>query len=490
MDQDELRAMAAVHPVAWAMHASDGQWKRAKHLMVLSEYLMQLWEGSIKRLAVSFPPRHGKSEMISKHFTTWWLGTRPTDRIVLASYGRDLTTQWTRDARDSFAEHAPAVFGLDTWTRSSVNNWHVFRDGKRTGGGMFGIGRGGGLTGRGADLLVCDDLVKDDAEARKQSQRDAIMGWFRTVALTRLSPGGRCIVIGTRFHHEDPIGQLEVAQAQEEGGEPWTFLNFPAVCEEENEFERALGREPGDALWPERFNVEALERTRADVGPYVWSALYMGRPTPVSGGMLRFREWAKYFNRIGDEITTEGADPLAYKALQLFAVADFACSTRTSADYTVVMVLGMHAPTARLFVLDVIRKRVEGPDIVPLLQRVHSQHNLMAIYAESGGFQLSIVQEGARAGLPIRECRPDKDKVSRAMPVTAAMESGRVFFPVTAHWLPMFESELSTFPHGSHDDQVDCIAYAVRVFNQVLFYRRQRAARGRDDGLGSLLGRL
>lgn len=463
-------AQAAAHPVAWAMYASEGRWLPARHLIVLAEYLLKLWRGEILRLAVSFPPRHGKSELISKHFVTWWLGTRPTDRIVLSSYGRDLTTQWTRDARDMFAEFAPEVFGLDTWTRSSVNNWHAFSEGKRVGGEVFGIGRGGGLTGRGADLLVIDDPVRDAVEANSETTRRSIMDWIKAVALTRLSPGGRAVLIQTRWHHEDPIGQIIAQQEQGDGGEEWTYLNFPAICEDA---EDPLGRAPGEPLWPERFDVEALAKIRKDVGSYVWSALYQGRPTPAEGGLFK-KDWFRYYTVSGDTVTTEGQPPVPIKSLKRFSTVDLAVSTKTSADYTVVATWGICTETRRLFLLDLVRDRIEGPDIVPLLQKIQAEHRPKTFHLEQGGFQLSISQEARRAGLPIRALKPDKDKVSRAMPATAALEGGLVYFPVHAPWLSVFETELLSFPHANHEDMVDCLAYAVLWFQDVLAHLKSR----------------
>ena len=474
IDPTKLRALARVHPVAWAMLASEGQWRRAKHLTVLARYLMMLHTGEIKRLAVSFPPRHGKSELISKHFLTWWLGSNPTDNIVISSYGRDLTTQWTRDARDMFAQFAPAVFGLDTWTRSSVNNWHAFRGGKRTGGEVFGIGRGGGLTGRGADLLVIDDPVRDSTEANSASARSNIMDWIKSVALTRLSPGGRCVVIQTRWHTEDPIGQFMQQQEAGEAGEPWTFLNFPAICEDETSpLEIELGRSNGDALWPERFDVAALEKIKKDVGSAVWSALYMGHPTPLDGGLFK-REYLRYCTQIGDELTMSGEPPVKLRECKLFATADLACSLKDRADYTAIGVWAMHIKRRKLFLIDLKRKRLEGPDIVPLLEQVCKEHKLVEIGLEVGSFQNTISQEARRKGLPVHPLKPDKDKFTRATAATAPMEAGCVYFRVGLPHLNALETELLTFPNGTHDDCVDMLSYAVIRFLKVIHHSKQR----------------
>ena len=120
-------------------------------------------------------------------------------------------------------------------------------------------------------------------------------------------------------------------------------------------------------------------------------------------------------------------------------------------------------PFGKLLVLDIDRARREGPDIVPAIARMQARHNLSTMWIERVAFQLALVQEARRSGIPVRELRPDRDKVSRAMPATAWLEGGKVLLPKTAPWVRDFCDELLSFPVGSHDDQVDVLSYAVEV---------------------------
>jgi predicted phage terminase large subunit-like protein len=104
---------------------------------------------------------------------------------------------------------------------------------------------------------------------------------------------------------------------------------------------------------------------------------------------------------------------------------------------------------------------LEGPDIVPALGRVHERFTPSTIGIESSAFQLSIVQEARRAGLPVRELRADRDKVARALTLAARMEGGQVFFEAEARYLEALEAELLSFPAGRHDDMTDALAYAA-----------------------------
>ena len=459
--RDELREMAKLSPVAWAMYASEGKWKRSRHLLWLSQQLLRLERGEIKRLIVSMPPRHGKSEMISKYFPTWWMGTHPSAKVISCSYGEALTKEWSRAARDAFSESGPACFDLDTWSRSSAGAWDTYRYGRRTGGGLRAVGKGGALTGRGADLLICDDLIRDAQEANNPLLRQGAWDWFVSVPLTRLEPGGRAIVVMTRWHHDDILGRLMAQQAatSDWSGEPWEIINLPAIAEEGD----ALGRAPGEALWPERYPIPELEKIRADVGPYVWGALYQGQPTPTEGALFK-REWLHSYKLGVETITVPGRGTARKDTLTKYCTIDLAASVKARADYTVIAVWGFHREWGVLLLLDLVRVRLDGPDILPRIRETMQVHEVGVGFVESIGFQATLIQAALREGIPLRELRPVGDKVTRAMPATAVMEQSLLLLPEGASWRGEFEAELLQFPEGKHDDQVDALSYGVQVF--------------------------
>lgn len=474
--------MARAHPTAWAMYASEGRWKRSYHLQVLSEYLMKVVSGEIKRLCISFPPRHGKSEYVTKYFASWWLGRNPNDEVMIASYAQRITEQWSVASRDLLAAYGKDVFDYAAAARSASSMWNIrdMQTGKKMRGSMFATGKGGAMTGRGADLLICDDLIRDAEEAANPAIRDKCWDWLRSVAFTRLSPKGRAIIIGTRWHFDDPIGRLERISGTDEEGEPWHFVNFPAIANSDDDI---LGRKEGEALWPTRFPTDHLHKIRSQVGPYVWEALYQGQPTPSEGGLFK-KQWFKYFTEDRGSLyqADDSSKVTKVSALKRFCTVDLALSTKSTADYTVALVWGMDVQAKRLYLLDSIRVRLEGPDIVPLLTRLHDQHRFLGIYVEAVAYQLTIVQEAARAGLPVRQLKPDRDKVSRAIPSTALLEQGRLLFRKEARWLPALETEMLQFPHGVHDDQVDCVAYAAQIFFDVMHAARLKAPQKKTQG--------
>jgi predicted phage terminase large subunit-like protein len=425
---------------------------------------LKLWRGEIKRLAISVPPRHGKSVLISQYFPAWWLGTRPADQVIIASYQERLVRKWSRKIRDDLAQWGPRIWGHGPHPRASTTAWDVWRGSKRTGGSLDAVGQGGALTGKGAHLLICDDLFKGKQEADSESIRENVWDWFTSEALTRLEAGNSaCCVVFTRWHFADVIGRLEDQQRRGDTLEPWTFLNLPALAEDGD----PLGRAPGEALWPARFPVSRLEAIRQEVGPHVWQSLYQGRPVPAEGSLFR-QCWIRYAEVLGDRIVFPDGRSVALEQCYRFGSVDLAVSTKDSADYTVMQAWAVARDIPALVLLEQRRARVEGPDLVPCLEAITDAWSLQALEVESQGFQLAITQAARRAGLPIREIKPDRDKVARAQPAAAAFSAGQVYLRAGASWLPDYETELLQFPAGRHDDQVDATSHAVLFFQRFL----------------------
>ena len=214
-------------------------------------------------------------------------------------------------------------------------------------------------------------------------------------------------------------------------------------------------------MWPERFTVEDLEATRRALGSYLWSALYLGRPAPLDGNVFR-RSWFRYYEHSGDTYKLHDSEPrtVNVNSCRRFVTVDLAVSQRKSADYTVVAVWGV-TKQHDLLLLHRVRKRLPAPGQVPMLRKLHDDWTPDTIGIEAVAFQLAIVQQARQDGLPVKELRPDKDKVSRALTAAARLEAGTVYWPRNAPWLDEWESELLLFPNSRHDDQTDTFSYAA-----------------------------
>jgi predicted phage terminase large subunit-like protein len=403
------------------------------------------------RLLVAMPPRHGKSELCSRFTPAWYLGTHPESRVILASYEGDFAASWGRKARDVLEEHGEALYGIRVRQDSSAAyRWDL----EGHAGGMTTAGAGGAITGRGADLLLVDDPVKSVEEAESKTHRDRVWDWWRGVALTRLEPGAAVIVIMTRWHDDDLAGRILRA----DGAADWRLLCLPALAEEGED--DPIGRATGDPLWPERYDAEALARRRREMGSRLFAAEYQQRPSPAEGSIFK-RCWFRYWSALDvDKVDLGNGRVVKLGECRRLATCDLAVSTSTSADYTVIATWAV-TPAKELILLDLFRARMEGPDIIPALQRAHQRFRPSVIGIEATAYQLTIVQEARRAGLPVRALRADRDKVSRALTAAAYAEGGRLFFESGATYLDDLEAELLSFPAGRHDDMVDAVSYAT-----------------------------
>ena len=269
-----------------ALVASNYQYQIPNHINLLNEKLQEIAFGDTKRLMVFLPPRHGKSMLVSHYFPAWYLGMFPDKRVILTAYEADFAATWGRRARDVLNEYGNTVFGIEVNNKSSAaNRWDI----KGHSGGMVTAGVGGPITGKGADILIIDDPVKNAEEANSQTYRDKTWEWYQSTAYTRLEPNGSIILIMTRWHEDDLAGRI-LHQIEQDKGEHWEIINLPAIAEDHD----ILGRNIGEPLWPGRYDLNELERIKYTTGSYWWSALYQQRPQPPEGGLLK-RSWIKYY---------------------------------------------------------------------------------------------------------------------------------------------------------------------------------------------------
>lgn len=429
-----LAASAARHNLLSYAIGHFRDYKTPPHLMLLAEKLMAVERGEIKRLAVFMPPRHGKSNLASEVFPAWYLGRKPNHQVLFTTYGQDLADGFGRKVRNAVADpkhvrsFPECVLSADSSSSKRFNT--------EAGGVYYAVGAGGAVTGRGADLLLIDDPLKNREEADSRLIRDKLWDWFASTAYTRLMPGGAVVLIQTRWHEDDLAGRLL------NGHENWEVINLPAIAEHGD----MLGRDVGRALWPEQYPVETLENIRATIGEREFAALYQQRPAPLEGALFR-RDW------IGRQVAPRSGTRIAMGV-------DLALSNKQSADYTAIVVVARDE-WGKIFVLDAVRERVDFPSALRLIRNVADKWNPSAIAIEQVAYQAVVVQELLRSTtLPIRGVTPDKDKVTRAQPLALRYEQGLVHHTQLPSW---FEDELLAFPQSQHDDAVDALVYAYQA---------------------------
>jgi predicted phage terminase large subunit-like protein len=409
------------------------RWVMAPHLEYVSNKIAEMRERPL-RLIVAWPPRHGKSELLSHWVPIWVLSRWPDKRIVLASYEANFAATWGRKARNSIAEHNADLPITVSRSSMAAADWEV------SGGigGMHTSGVGGAITGRGADLLIIDDPIKNAQESLSELQRERAWDWWRSTARTRLEPNGSIIVIMTRWHEDDLAGRLIA-----DGTEDWEELVFPALAEPED----LLNRAEGEPLWPERYDAPALDIQRVGSGPYWWNAMYQQRPTAEEGGIIKLAWWEYYRERPGFSRVVQAWDT-AFK-------------TGRENDYSVCVTMGQSGDA--FYVLDVWRGRVEYPELQRMAQVLFDRHHPRVVLVEDKASGQSLSQTLKReTSLPVVPVMPRGDKATRAYAVTGYIEAGRVRLPEEAEWVSDFLIESSAFPTGAHDDQVDAFVYALQ----------------------------
>jgi len=432
----ELLSIAAQGSLSRYIELMSPTLPQPKHIHDLIESLEAVEQGVCDRLMVFMPPRHEKSVTVSEHFPAWLLGKHPDWRVILASYSADLAYSFSRKARNQlFDARYPFKVSVSQGS-SAVSAWDI--QGSR--GGMVSAGVGGPIMGKGGNVVIIDDPFKNYEEAYSETTRQAVWDWYTSTLYTRLEQPNAIVVVMTRWHEDDLAGRL--LSATGEFADKWRIVNFPAIGED------------GTRLWPERFD---YDRIRANITARDWNSLYQQQPIPDEGVLFK-REWFRTYQPQQDGYVVDG-EFVPAKSVRTAVICDLAASMKESADYTVIGAVGV-TPAGELLLLDLIRKHMEGPDIVPALERMHARWGADDVWIEKVGFQLTIIQAAIRAGLPVRELVPDKDKLARAFTVAALMEGGRVFFRQGADWLPELMHEALAFPNGRHDDQVDVLSYA------------------------------
>ncbi len=428
---------STVTPLTLGTTLTKGRIKRPPHLAYLETILLEMVAGLHQRVIVTMPPRHGKSDLCSHWFPTWLLGHFPDERIILASYEANFAASWGRKVRDSLdaAKEAGLFHHGVRRDVSSASEWQV----EGRGGGMLTAGVGGGVTGKGGNIIL-DDPVKNAEEAASRVYREKTWEWWNSTMYTRLEPGAWALVIQTRWHGDDLTGRL-----LERSSEPWLVVNFPALAETQD----VLGRQVNEALWPQRYPVVALENIKRQLGSYWWSALYQQHPSPREGGFFQ-RSWfgilpvppaeVKRRVRFWDKAATEGGGDWTRGVLM---------SATPEGLYVVEDVQSIQGSSGRVKELIKATALRDGPGVHIRMEQ------------EPGSSGKDVIADYTRtlAGYNFKGVPATGNKEVRADPVSSQAEAGNVKL-VVGPWNEAYLEEMAAFPHGMYDDQVDATSGA------------------------------
>jgi predicted phage terminase large subunit-like protein len=408
-------------------------------------------------LVLGMPPRHGKSEIVSRRLPAYLFGQNPNLKIISASYAADLASRMNRDVQRILMDPLYSQVFPDTKIgeknsrtdskMSYLRNSDIFEIVDAT-GTYRSAGVGGGITGMGADILLIDDPVKNWEEAKSENDREKKWDWYASTAFTRLEKNGKVIIIMTRWHEDDLAGRaIENARAN---NMKYSVINFEAIKESmENPLDT---RELGEALWPTKYATKQLEDIKKTLGAQVWSALYQQRPTSLEGGIIK-RSWLKFYRT-----------PPARWDEQIQSW-DLTFKGTPGSDYVVGSLWGRVG--ADKYLLDLVRARLDFPETIQAFKTFSAKHPkafAKLVEAKANGPALIDSLKGKIPGIIPFEVKGSKEE--RLSMVAPDFEAGNIWLPdpELAPWVHDFIHELVSFPTAAHDDQVDVTSQALLRF--------------------------
>lgn len=313
------------------------------------------------------------------------------------------------------------------------------------------------------NCLILDDPIKDLAAAQSEAYRKRCRDFWQGVAVPRLGPGAKCLLVQTRWHEADMAGWLLASEGEGDRakGGRWEVVSIPAQAETDDD---PLGRRQGEFMKSARGNRD-WAAIRRSVGEYVWASLYQQRPAPAAGGIFK-RLWFRYWSP-GPAFDGRERIDCAGRVWPLdecwrFITGDLAASTRTSADWTVAAAWALTLD-GDLVLLDYNRAKVGEANHFDLFRPLAQRWAVDTAFIEATQHSMTLTAEAARSGLHVTPLKADVDKFSRALPYSARVSGGRVWLPAGSPKVADFVAEHASFPNGAHDDLVDAGAYAVRV---------------------------
>ena len=435
-------------------------YKVGRHHRILADQLMALEDGSKDRVCVNIPPRHGKSQLVSIFYPAWFLGRNPDKKVMMVSHTTDLAVDFGRKVRnlisiDAYKEIFPEV--ALTVDSNSAGRWNT-----NFGGEYFACGIGSALAGRGADLLLVDDPHSEqDVINGNFSVFDKAYEWFTFGARTRLMPGGRVAIVQTRWHMDDLTGRVTNDMVKNPLSDQYEIVEFPAILDAED----ADGKPIQKPLWPEFFDLAALERTKASMPAFQWNSQYQQQPTSEAASIVK-REWWNIW-------PNDTPPAVEYVIMSLDAAAE----KHNRADYTALTTWGVfyneNENAHQLILMDSIKKRLEFPELKTLAMEEYNKWEPDSFIVEKKSSGTALYQEMRRMGLPVQEYTPHRgtgDKLARLNSVADIIASGLVWVPAT-RWADELVEEVAGFPFMSNDDLVDSTVMALLRFRQGGFIR-------------------
>lgn len=417
------------------------------HHKVMARIFKEVAEGKNKRVIINIAPRHGKSELTSFLLPAWYLGLNPDHQIIMATHTASLSEDFGGRVRNLIASAEYAEIFPNTKLaedKKGAGSWNTSKGGK-----YYAVGVGGALAGRGANLLVIDDPHSEqDLKSGSKLPFEQAWNWYQTGPRQRLMWGGSVIVVMTRWGQLDLTAKMVDYQARNPDADQWEVVEFPAILPS------------GNPLWPEKWPLEELMKTKATINPRFWNAQYQQEPTSDSIAVIKREYW---------QVWEPEEPPTCEFVIQSW---DTAHDTKSTNDYSACTTWGVwyneeDNDSPHLILLDAFKNRWEFPELKQQAYKSYMEWDPDAFIVEKKAAGAPLIQEFRRMGIPVQEFTPSRgnDKNVRVNAVADLFASGKVWAPDT-RWAREVIEEIAAFPVGEHDDFVDTTTQALLRFRQ------------------------
>lgn len=447
----------------------------------ISDTVGEMIHGNLRRLIISLPPRHGKSELISRRLPAYLLGIDPDTSIIASSYSADLSSRNNRDVQriiesERYRALFPNTFLNDSNSRTVAGSWLRNSDLFEVVGhkGVYrSAGVGGGITGMGGKWLIIDDPVKNREEADSATYRQVNWDWYTSTFSTRQEADARILIVMTRWHSDDLVGRLLDLAGNDNKADQWQVINLPAICPMQGGAEYDP-RKPGEPLWPEKFNLDSLAKMKASIGEYQWSALYQQHPR--SGGGTEWPDeyfgkeiWFDYWPKTLT-VKTIGVDPSKGAGGK-------------HGDYSAIVKLGRDTDGTLYCEADLARRSSEV--IIDTVLEAQGDFRADAIAFETNQFQellaTQLIQKASVAGyaVPLVKVVNTVNKNIRIRRLGPYLAQKNIRFKANSPGTKLLVDQLRDFPVSEYDDGPDSLEMGLRVMIELFNGKRQRQpARG------------
>lgn len=463
LDRADLRQRCRADFMAFVKHVWPGFVEGSHHRMMAHTF-EDVVDGDQRRVIVNLGPRHTKSEFTSYLLPAWFLGKYPEKKIIQCSNTAELAVGFGRKVRNLIDSEAYREIFPDV--KLSTDSKSAGRWATNHGGEYFAIGVGGTVSGKGGDIVIIDDPHSEQEAAMAAGNPgvfDHVYEWYTSGPRQRLQPGGRILLVMTRWGKRDLTGRVLRSSIEKQGADEWKLIELPAILDEGLPTERPL--------WPEFWPIEQLRATRAEIAPSKWKAQYQQDPISDGSALIKRDWWRDWCDESGEPIP-------APQCKSIIMAGDTAYTVSERADFSAFVTFGVfehESSTGRvqdcLILLDAWAERLEFPDLKEKVRREIKDKKPDCVIIEAKASGAPLIHELRISGIPVQDFTPvrgkagqSNDKIARVNSVTDILASGMVWAVKEHRYAQEVIDQCAEFPAGEHDDLVDCVVMALTRF--------------------------